>query len=176
MKRQCAWCGTQLGEGADGGPGGGVTHGICPDCYADVNGRAGVPIQEFIASLDEPVFFVDEDHTVGMANAPAVELAGKAPEEIIGERHGTVLECSNAHLPGGCGHTVHCSGCAIRQAIAHTHLTGEAQERVPATLQVVRNPTLADAELTITTRQVGDKVLLKIESLRTDADDRGAEE
>ena len=39
MKRVCAWCGRDMGEG---GPGEGVTHGICEDCFVKVERGEGL--------------------------------------------------------------------------------------------------------------------------------------
>lgn len=122
-----------------------------------------MPLTDFLEALQEPVLLVDADHTVGIINDAALELFGRAPDEVMGERTGDIFQCENAHLPGGCGKTVHCSGCTIRQAVAHTFLTGEPRLEVPATLRVVDDVDLSDAELVVSTSRVGDRVLLKID-------------
>mgnify|MGYP006299011273 CR=1 FL=1 len=169
MNRLCAWCGRNLdedgpaagnGAGPDSGP---VTPGICPECRDRLTTGTGIPITEFIASLDEPVVLMDADHTVGMINRAARELFSEDVETVIGERAGRVFQCENAHMPGGCGLTIHCSGCTIRHAVAHTHLTGEPRLNVPATLRVVDDPRISDIELVISTARVGNRVLLKID-------------
>ncbi len=106
---------------------------------------------------------MDADHTVGMVNRAAGELFGENGADMIGERAGAVFDCENAHMPGGCGLTIHCSGCTIRHAVAHTHLTGEPRLNVPATLRVVDDPQISDIDLVISTARVGDRVLLKID-------------
>lgn len=163
MIRQCAWCGRDLDDAGERMDGAGVSHGICLQCGSRVSEGAGTPIAEFVAALDEPVLLLDADHTVGVVNDPALGLVGKQAGNVLGERAGTVFECENAHLPGGCGPAIHCSGCTIRQAVAHTHLTGEPRRSVRATLRVVDDPDLTDVELVISTVRVGSRVLLQVE-------------
>lgn len=164
MQRRCAWCGRDLDEAKEERSAEGrVTHGICPQCRSRLETGTGVPIEEFLASLEEPVLLIDADHTVGMMNQAVLELLGENGKSFVGERTGTVFECENAHLPGGCGLTVHCSGCTIRQAVSYTHHTGEPKLNVPATLRVVDDAGLNDADLMISTARIGNRVLLKID-------------
>ena len=167
MYRQCAWCGTSLEGDAvapDADARAEVSHGICDGCYDRLSAGTGIPIAEFLESLREPVILLDEEHTVGMLNRAALELLDR-PGSVFGERLGTVFDCENAHQPGGCGRTIHCSGCTIRQAVASTHLTGEPRLAVPATLRVVDDPEPSDVDLIISTLKVGDRVLLRVERL-----------
>ncbi|MDX1674507.1 MAG: PAS domain-containing protein [Longimicrobiales bacterium] len=164
MQRVCAWCGNDLDDpGVRHEPDAGISHGVCPTCYDRLTDGMGIPILEFLDSLDQPAFLMDADHTIGMANAEALELFGRRAGQVVGRRTGEVFDCENAHLPGGCGRTIHCSGCTIRQAVARTHLSGEPQLGVPATLRVIRDAAIADAELSISTIRVGDRVLLRVE-------------
>lgn len=164
MDRRCAWCGRSLdGATIEQAPGAEVRHGICSGCHGRLRTGTGVPVTEFIDSMSEPVLLMDADHTVGIINRATLDLLHKETDEVLGEQTGAVFECENAHLPGGCPETIHCSGCTIRHAVAHTHLTGEPRLNVPATLRVVRNADLTDVDLVISTARVGDRVLLKID-------------
>lgn len=164
MERQCAWCGRNLEDpGVPVRGDGTVSHGICDGCYAALSPDRGIPISEFVASLHQPVILMDDEHTIGMANAAALQLVGRSSDGVLGERPGTIFECENAHLSGGCGKTIHCSGCSIRQAVARTFLTGEPQLEIPATLTAVRDPGLEDVRMVISTARVGERVLLRIE-------------
>ncbi len=165
MERRCAWCGRDLsgGDAIERPADRRVTHGICPECRTRLESGAGIPIEDFVGSLEEPVMLIDGDHVVGMVNDAAEALLNGSGKSVVGERAGTVFDCENAHLPGGCGLTVHCSGCTIRQAVAFTHHTGEPKLNVPATLRVVENANLNDVELLISTSRVGNRVLLKID-------------
>lgn len=159
MQPVCAWCRTPLGpEDADRR----VTHTICADCYSNIEFQAGVNLQRFIDSLRVPVVVVDNDVVVRMANATACDVIGKALPTIEGQHGGNVFECAYARLPEGCGQTMHCSGCAIRRAVATTWASGESLVRVPA--QLTQYPkTDRRIDLWITTEKCGAYVLLKIE-------------
>lgn len=164
MRRLCAWCGDSLDEpGVTHEADAEVSHGICPACHDRLSEGTGIPVAEFLESLTEPVLLMDDEHAIGMVNRAALELLGLPAGEVLGERTGMVFDCENAHQPGGCGKTIHCSGCTIRQAVASTYLSGEPQLGVPATLRVVEEPGLADVDLVISTVRVGDRVLLRVE-------------
>lgn len=162
MNRICAWCGAVLGEDPDAVRPGEVTHGICPACVRDVSRGGGMPLGEFVEGLDAPVLLLDASHTIGLANDAACRLLGHDPGAVVGRATGQVFDCAHASLPGGCGRTIHCSGCAIRQAVAHTHLTGESLEGIPATIRAVQDPGPEDVELVISTARLGDRILLKV--------------
>lgn len=167
MRRVCAWCGMDLdGDGVTVEADAIVSHGICAECHDKLSEDTGIPVSEFVSSLSEPVVLLDAEHTVGMANYAALKLLGAPATEVLGDRLGSVFDCENAHEPGGCGRTIHCSGCTIRQAVASTNLTGEPKLNIPATLHAVRDPGRSDIELLVSTVKVGDRVLLKIESYR----------
>jgi hypothetical protein len=98
-----------------------------------------------------------------LGNEEALRFTGADPDEIGGKLLGDVFECANATLPGGCGRTVHCSGCAIRKAVEQTWETGTPQVRVPATLQARDATALPVVALEISTEKVGEQVLLRID-------------
>lgn len=166
MHRRCAWCGRAL-DPTPPAPHDGelITHGICESCRDTFLLDVGTPLQDFIDTLGAPVLIVEDDTVAVAANQRALELAGKDLEALKGQRLGDVFECANAKLPEGCGRTVHCSGCTIRNSVTHTHDTHEPCLRVPASLKQgpVEEPNPVD--LYITTEWVAGKVLLKIEKV-----------
>jgi hypothetical protein len=133
MTTVCSFCNTTVrpGETRDAP----VTHGICKTCYARFRSRHGIEINRYVALLDVPVLIVDNDVTVLDVNIPARQLAEKPESAILGSRAGTVYECRYSHLPGGCGRSVHCSGCAIRISVTETWETGRPVLRRPAVLR-----------------------------------------
>jgi hypothetical protein len=117
----CTWCGKIL----DSNDPSFFSHGSCPECvrfYGDSPKRTST--KEFIESFSFPVLSVNANVMVFDANTPAQKLLGKGIEEITGRLGGEVIECLQSQLPGGCGQTICCIGCAIRQAVTMTHKTG----------------------------------------------------
>lgn len=144
-------------------PDGPITHGICRDCLTTLMGEVGTPLQEFIGSLDVPVVLVSGNVEVAAAHPEAFPWVDGESERVQGLLGGEIFQCVNASLPGGCGRTLRCSACAIRKAVEHTHATGEALERVPASLTTGSVGAEVPKDLQVSTEKVGDRVLLKIE-------------
>lgn len=165
MDRRCAWCGAALGSGGVRSNGAPVSHGICPECADYLTGGLGIPLESFLESLGAPVFLVDVSTgaRILMASRDGLDLAGKEALGVQGQLLGDVFECNNATLPGGCGRTVHCSGCVIRNSVEHTWSTGEALERVPATLKPRGRGPESSVTFEISTERVGGEVLLRID-------------
>jgi len=120
-------------------------------------------VEEFLRSLRVPVLLVSEDVEVLDANQVALGLLGKTADAVRGRLGGEVFECAHAELPGGCGRTIHCSGCVLRRTVTETYEEGMPHVRVPATLKTRAEQEPSDADLLITTALVGGRVLLKFE-------------
>ena len=165
MKAICAWCGSNLAGSAEADPScTEISHGVCAACGEDLRFQNGVSLQRFIDSLSVPLLVVNADCGTELANKTACEQLGKSIESVRGELIGPVVTCVNARLPGGCGRTVHCSGCAIRKAVAYTSATGSPQVS-PATLVVGSHNNPAPVALTVTTIKTDGMVLLRLERL-----------
>ena len=165
MKAICAWCGANIvcaGETAPSGTQ--VSHGICAPCAENFEFQNGVSLQRFIDSLPVPVLLVDADCRTEATNKTAREQLGKSSEAVRGELLGTVFTCVNSGLPGGCGRTIHCSGCAIRRTVNRTLATGEPQVS-PATLRLSDPDDPRAVALIITTVKTDGMVLLRLEGL-----------
>lgn len=165
MKVSCAWCGALM-EAVAGGVGSAEpreSHGICEACARTLLEDLGIPVAQFLSELGVPVLVVNDDVRVADANPAAVSFLGGERETILGRLGGEVFECRNAHLPGGCGRTVHCSGCVLRQTVESTWETGRPHERVPATLEVTREGSASQIAFLVTTAKVGDRVLVRID-------------
>ncbi len=165
MKLVCAWCGLDLGEIAAGDESQPITsHGLCESCAFRLSAQMGVPLQQYLDQLGVPVAVLDGDAIVLMTS-PSVGALLDRGEPLHGLRAGDVFECANAQLPGGCGRTIHCSGCTLRQTVTDTFATGRSHVRVPAYLRRGRNGDAGVVSLLTTTEKVGGAVLLRIDRL-----------
>ena len=160
MTRICAWC--QTGMPSREEDLGLVTHGICETCANALLSDSPVSLHSYLDSLSVPVLLVDSDVTSSFANREALKIIGKPLNWITGRKGGDVFVCAHAQSPEGCGKTIHCSGCAIRNSVMLTHETGEPQVMVPATLERGDLHGPASIALVITTVKQGDLVLLVI--------------
>lgn len=167
MHAQCAWCQKDLGfrpsiahHAHD------VTHGICPECADYFFTQRDHSMHAFLNRLDAPVVLVDSDVNVIDANDAAVAMLGQPAEALAHKRGGDVLECANAKLPQGCGHTVHCLACSIRNCVRETAETGRSLSHVPAWLRrhnESAHPASSRVRLEISTERLGGAVLLRID-------------
>jgi hypothetical protein len=167
MTRICAWCKKGLGETSDGRDSQVITHGICDECALNFKAQSGVSLHEFLECLKVPIFLVDSDVLVLSVNAAAHGLLRKDIDKIEGFRSGDVFECEYARLPGGCGNTVHCSGCAIRGTVTDTYRTGESHRSVRAYLKQINQ----GLDVTVSTEKIGDVVLLRVDGIEPRADE-----
>lgn len=166
MKKICAWCQKDLGEiPAVSVPKESITHGICYDCSHHLFAELGMPLRSFLDGLDAPVLVVDSNGAVMTANDIAMKMVNKELASIEGFRGGEVFECAYARLPGGCGNTVHCSGCTIRQTVMDTFRTGKNHLKVPTTLKQATTAEPQEIHLHISTEKVADVVLLRVDSM-----------
>jgi hypothetical protein len=108
---------------------------------------------------------VTQEGAVNSANSSALSLLDKGQAEIQGKQGGDVFECMYAELPEGCGKTVHCSGCAIRNTVMDTWETGELHLRVPAYLQQSSGGVTTRLKFLISTQKKGGMVFLRIEEI-----------
>lgn len=172
MKRICAWCGSPLDDIPDTGPGSRwITHGICDDCREVVLTTMGIPLSSYLDSLPEPVLLVDGEARVLDANRAVRRVTHDGSSLPAGRLVGDVFECIHAKEPGGCGRTVHCSGCAIRRTVTDTYETGKAHLRVPATMTVSTDREPSSVQLYITTERVGDRVVLRLDEAVDEEED-----
>ena len=139
-----------------------ISHGLCRPCAIHFMADVGVSLEEFIESIDAPVVTVADGITVGTANAKARKLIGKPMPAVTGSKPGDVFECEYALHPEGCGLTVHCSGCAIRQSVGHTLKTGEPLKNIAAFLNHNEPEGSRKIDLLISTHKEGGVVFLEV--------------
>ena len=85
-----------------------------------------------IGGLNLPVLVIDHNIRVQAANEPACRLLSKNHFQIQGHAPGEVIQCVHAEEPGGCGQTVHCLSCVLRQTVTHTMIIGKECRNVMA--------------------------------------------
>jgi len=140
-----------------------VTGGICEECTEHLGAQGGVPLLDFLDTLGMPVLVSDSDVVVTRANKTLLSLLNKDLPQVSGHRGGEVFECAHSHLPGGCGKTIHCSGCAIRRSVTETFVTGKSFRNVEAYLDCDLISSLPRLRLLISTEKVLGVVLLQID-------------
>jgi PAS domain-containing protein len=165
MERVCAWCGTRLGYIESSADQDAITHGLCPECAHHLFAQAGMPLEEYLDGLGAPILVVDASGTIQTADRQARALLQKELVEIQGYRGGEVFECVHARLPGGCGNTVHCSGCAIRHTVMETLRTGTGHLCVPAYLDHAAPGGTERIRFLISTEKVDEMILLRIDAV-----------
>jgi len=145
-----------------------VSHGLCKPCAHHFKAQVGMPLSEYLDGIHAPVLVVTSEGTIGIVNSEACELLGKSVAQVQGFKGGDVFECENARLPGGCGQTVHCSGCTIRNTVMDTLETGEPHLKVPAYLNQHSDREPRRYVLLISTEKRGGVVFLKVEEMNED--------
>jgi PAS domain-containing protein len=176
MRRVCAWCDKTLGTvSSDVHSDAVITHGICDKCAFHLRAQVGMPLRDFLDGLGVPVLLVDSDGNIKTANKAVRQILKKDLPLIEGYKGGDVFECSHARLPGGCGKTVHCSGCTIRRTVMETLHSGKSHEKAPASLNRKSRDGSQPLRLLISTEKVRDVVLLRIDEIRVDEKAASAE-
>jgi len=167
MKRACAWCKKDMGTvPSDCNSKNVITHGICSACASIAFAELEMEQSEFfLESLAEPVLVVDGDVVALTANSKARQVLGKELSQIKGFKGGDIIECTHAHEPGGCGGSIHCSGCAIRRNVEDTYVTGNGHLQVPAYADIPVEGTVRSVCFLISTEKVAGVVLLRIDSV-----------
>jgi len=140
-----------------------VSHGMCHACAQRMESGTRQTAREFLEQLNTPVFLTDGDVRIVAANSAARALVGKGDAEIEDQLSGDVIECANAYKPGGCGNTVHCKACTIRNTVTETMNTGRPQHRVAAFQTLRTDEGEVEKPLRISTERAGSFVMLTIE-------------
>ena len=162
MKRICAWCGRSLDDDPDlDEEETNVSHGMCTDCRFHFEAEYGMRLERFLDGLPTPILLVDSEGEVIHVNRSAQSFLDKPLDQINAHISCRVFECEYAFLPGGCGQTVHCSGCAIRNTVMDTYRTGRSGNRVPAPISRRGGNRI---EFLISTEKIGDVVALRVDS------------
>lgn len=97
------------------------THGICPACYNWYMKQQDLySVDDYLNTFDVPIIMVNEQGRVVGINKNAEQMLGKPSEQVQGLLGGEAMECIYARLPEGCGQTIHCPACTIRNLVEKT--------------------------------------------------------
>lgn len=166
MIKMCAWCDSGLETSfAEDHQGDIITHGICVPCQEKILGPDKVEWLEFLDRLSVPVVVIDAAGMVETANSGARKILQKELPSIVGLEGGVVFDCIYSVLPEGCGKTVHCSGCTIRNTVMDTFQSGTSHVAVEAPLVSGTPDNEQEVSFLISTEKVKGVVLLRIDSV-----------
>jgi PAS domain-containing protein len=134
MRFVCSYCRVVMGDDP-GAAVRGTSHGMCRACY-DHFAKLwdGMSLSEYLDTVPAPVAVVDGRGRVLGANREHAALAGGAGAEVGGAAS-RAFACAWSRRPEGCGATIHCRECTIRQAVRHVQETGEPVVGARAWLQ-----------------------------------------
>jgi len=173
MNQTCIWCSQKIVNESDSQQQErSSAHAVCGCCAEHFTLPPSGPLQKHLDRANVPVFVIElhaGNYLITRAvNRKACDWLGKEQREIVQHLSGNVIDCAYARLPEGCGGTVFCAACGIKQAVAGTAETGEP--RVKAMLTLWRgdpgHPSLS--ELSITTMKAGRMVLLRVDTAGAD--------
>lgn len=165
MRIECAWCRKTVRESAQHLANQPVSHGICMECAAKLVADMSKTLDSFLNRFEFPIVVVDVDAALVAANRHALRKKAGRFEIRKGARVGDLIECIHSYEAGGCGRTVHCRACTIRNLVKSTYTTGIAAEKVPATADIAAEGASEKIQYLITTEKIGDFVALKIENV-----------
>ncbi len=167
MKRVCAWCNKDLGDVVSKkSPSTDITHGICSQCAIKIT-SAGNPrtAHEILNYIREPIFLINSSGKILAANKSGVKMLGKSMDQIENRFGGDVFECSYANVDGGCGRSIHCKTCAIRNIVLDTLSSERGYTNVPAFQSIGYEEDQKVTCFTISTEKIGECILLRIDEV-----------
>ena len=142
-----------------------ITSGTCDQCASLLLWPNRPAMVEFLDGLDAPVVVINLSGNVCAANKMARDLLQKDLFEIEGFQGGNVFECAFAKLPEGCGKTIHCDGCTIRNTVMDTLHSGNSHTKIPTGLSQGTSDDYAEMQLLISTEKINSFVMLRIDSI-----------
>ena len=169
IRRICFRCKIELGTLADPAKDEErISHGICRRCLEQLMSGKGETLDEYLDTLQVPIFVVNNDARLVTANKHALGLVEKSSNQVTGELGGEVFGCSHATQPGGCGEQVHCQSCTIRNSVEETFKTGTPSVRIPACQDLDTYEGPRKVRFVISTEKYGDVVLLRIDEAQSE--------
>jgi hypothetical protein len=167
MKTLCSYCKLEIDPGDESDDQEGrISHGFCRTCFEEIMKGNGQAIDEFLDSFGAPIIVVDGTVRASSANTLAQEAVSKGQDEIAGMLGGEVFGCLHAQESGGCGGTIHCASCVVRNTVEDTYKTGKPFVRVPSCHDLDTCNGERSVRFLISTEKAGDNVLLRIDDIQ----------
>ena len=162
MKVICSYCRKKIGEKEPINDDS-VSHGMCQECYDYYKEQVnGLPLDKFLDRFEIPLLVVDKNVRIVAANKMFEKMTGRSHRDIFGLLGGEVMECAYARLPEGCGETVHCLACSIRNTVMAAMESGEPQMQVPVKLRRESK----EIGMVISAEKIGSFVRIIIENVK----------
>lgn len=162
----CSWCNKTIYHGDKNSP---ISHGLCEDCLIFLEHEI-TPIKTLLDKIQVPVLLVDKKGIVQTANKIGLENLQKPLKDVEQHLGGVVMNCIFSELPEGCGNTEHCSGCTIRNSVMETFKSGSKINNRIAYQYIRMKDGVKKMQITISTKKIGDNVLLFIEDMKPSSD------
>lgn len=160
----CATCGVPFNEQRAVVINGGISGTLCARCSHVLEHEDLAQLRTLIDVYENPVLVINDKRRIIAANLAAVQTLGKEMDRIVGSLAGDSINCENARLPGGCGHSKNCGPCVINNSVlttlsGHVEVTGAPAYRV-----LVSDDGTGHVEHTfsVSTQRVGARVLVQI--------------
>jgi len=139
-----------------------ISHGMCQVCFEDFEKKWSVPtLGEFLDQFEVPILAVTEERRIIAVNQVMAEIMGREQREVFGLLGGEAMTCQYAQLQEGCGGSIHCKACTIRNAVLSTMRSGKPERNIPAHLDCITR----EVEFLISTRKEKSYVLLEINKI-----------
>lgn len=164
MKHICAWCQAEISIQTNEISEKDISHGICENCKIDLEYKR-IKLDDFLNKIPFPVLAVDVEGNVSLMNQQAEQSLQKTNENYKGKPGGDIMECMYSFLPDGCGNTIHCTACTIRNTVMKTHETGQEQQNVVAYQYLKTTDGNQKFEILISTLKIGEVVVVKIKKM-----------
>ena len=165
MKLVCSRCRKKLGE-KEPLKDASVEITMCVECLETLDKQwRGMTVGEYLDTLDAPIMLVNEERRMISCNKKAEKALGKKREVMRGLMAGEFLECHNSVLAEGCGKSIHCSACVIRQSLELTINSGEPVKEVTAYLNTMEHGIPVVRHIKVSTEKEGQYVRLQIHGI-----------
>lgn len=164
MHKMCSWCHTELPSASEQEEKPSAVLNVCENCLELFRINRST-LREFLNGLGPPVLAVDGNVCILTASDSLCSILGKECPSIEDKLGGTAFECVYARLPEGCGQTVHCKTCTIRNMVTDTFATGKSHRHVPAYADLATPTGPKPMRFLISTERMGGMVLLTVEEM-----------